>query len=407
MPPANDNFANALAITGLSGVTAGIDNTSATVESGEPSGSGVSNYHSIWFKWTAPNSGTVVFSTGTSVATGGGHLDTTLTVYTGTSLGALTQVAVNDDNPDAPPGPPWDYTSKVTFSTIAGTEYHIQVGTYGIADVGTVILDWVAPPLPIFNSIEFGNYLDVSDLGDGKIRVDTSGIQFDTYPQTGNWLYIETTNADDSPDTYGIELNDTSGQGIWMRTNRSFEVSGDTGVYMESLNEGINLWARAANKTINLTAANINLDSADGDIHLGSTGITLDSPAYGYLHIQSSGVRLQTRLDDGQPHQLGLAASSTIKLDAGELGLFQPAIFLNVSTQYGEEKFSIIGEYRSIPQYDHRGFLFEMTPAAKFIVAMSDFDVYHGDRPIFVIDFTNGDAPTYHIKTGATWIADL
>lgn len=174
-PPANDNFANALAITGASGTTAGVDNTSATVEAGEPSGSGVHNYHSVWFKWTAPDSGPVVFSTGASVATGGGPLDTTLTVWVGTSLGALAQVAVNDDNPDAPPGPPWDYTSKVAFSAVAGTDYYLQVGAYSTADVGTVILAWETPPLPTFSSIQFGDYLDVSDLGDGKIRVDSKG----------------------------------------------------------------------------------------------------------------------------------------------------------------------------------------------------------------------------------------
>lgn len=64
-PPANDNFANAQVISGLSGSVTNANNTGATLEPGEPSSiitdvhdSGVNVGASIWFAWTATANGT-------------------------------------------------------------------------------------------------------------------------------------------------------------------------------------------------------------------------------------------------------------------------------------------------------------------------------------------------------------
>lgn len=43
------------------------------------------------------------------------------------------------------------------------------------------------------------------------------GIQFDTYPQAGNWLYVEGTNGVGSPDGETIELHDTSAGAFGIR----------------------------------------------------------------------------------------------------------------------------------------------------------------------------------------------
>jgi hypothetical protein len=48
------------------------------------------------------------------------------------------------------------------------------------------------------------------------------GIDFDTYPQDGDWLYVESTDETGSPNGYGIELKSaddlaiSSSQQIWM-----------------------------------------------------------------------------------------------------------------------------------------------------------------------------------------------
>ena len=57
------------------------NNTGATLEPGEPFCSQGGN--SVWYRWTAPSTGRVIFDTMGSL------IDTTLAAYTGTSLSNL------------------------------------------------------------------------------------------------------------------------------------------------------------------------------------------------------------------------------------------------------------------------------------------------------------------------------
>src|ERR1035437_973855 len=88
--PANDNFANASVITGVSGTSSG-STVGATKEPGEPNHAGNTGGASAWFRWVAPANGTVTFNTA------GSAFDTLLGVYIGTNLSALSLVASNDD----------------------------------------------------------------------------------------------------------------------------------------------------------------------------------------------------------------------------------------------------------------------------------------------------------------------
>jgi uncharacterized delta-60 repeat protein len=90
--PVNDNFANApMLVTGpLWGSVAG-NTVGATAENGEPRHAGFAPTNSVWYKWVAPQDGEV------QVDTMGSSIDTTLAVYTGNSVDALSQVAANDD----------------------------------------------------------------------------------------------------------------------------------------------------------------------------------------------------------------------------------------------------------------------------------------------------------------------
>ncbi len=91
--PANDDFANAAALSGLPANATGT-NVDATTESGEPEHtdfpSGNPGEHSVWWSWTAPSDGDI------TVGTCGSDFDTLLAVYTGSSVEALTRVARND-----------------------------------------------------------------------------------------------------------------------------------------------------------------------------------------------------------------------------------------------------------------------------------------------------------------------
>lgn len=134
--PPNDNFANAQTITGNVGSVNGT-NSFATRETGEPNHSPDSfpSGKSIWYRWTAPNNGTV------TMTTVGSDFDTLLAVYGGTSVNALgTVIAANDDENN----PGGILTSRVQFSAVGGTTYQLVVDGYG-GDQGSVTLNWNLP----------------------------------------------------------------------------------------------------------------------------------------------------------------------------------------------------------------------------------------------------------------------
>src|SRR5207302_9159860 len=63
-PPQNDNFANAQDLGSANSGSVNGSNVNATVETGEPSHGGISGGKSIWYKWQAPSSSMVNFTTG-------------------------------------------------------------------------------------------------------------------------------------------------------------------------------------------------------------------------------------------------------------------------------------------------------------------------------------------------------
>lgn len=137
-PPLNDNFANATAIGALSADNAATltgYNNLATKELGEPNHAGNTGGHSVWWKWTAPASGSVTLDCR------GSYYDTTLSVYTGTSLGALTTMVSNDDI-----DPGVVQASKVTFNVTTGTVYYFGVDGFD-ADTGGITLNLALSPV--------------------------------------------------------------------------------------------------------------------------------------------------------------------------------------------------------------------------------------------------------------------
>jgi hypothetical protein len=114
--PANDRFANALTLTGAHASALG-DNRNATREAGEPAHAGADGDTSVWWTWTAPDSGSVI------VTTDGSDFDTLLVVYLGNTISTLEAVAGGDDI-DAISGL---HTSAVAFTAVAGKTYRIVV----------------------------------------------------------------------------------------------------------------------------------------------------------------------------------------------------------------------------------------------------------------------------------------
>jgi sugar lactone lactonase YvrE len=144
--PANDAFAHATVIDLTTVLPSSFplvltgSNAGATKEPGEPAHAGDGGGRSVWWRWTAPSSGSV------SLTTLGSRYDTTLAVYTGASVGALTAVASNNDAQGTTVR-----TSALTFSASAGVTYHFAVdGAAG--DAGPLALNFAfaaggtAPP---------------------------------------------------------------------------------------------------------------------------------------------------------------------------------------------------------------------------------------------------------------------
>ena len=130
--PTNDDFADAIILTGLPIATTG-SNLGATVQTNEPLHAGNIGGRSVWWRWTAPDTGPVTVDTANS------DFDTLLAIYQGTSLTNLTRIAANDD------GNLGDLTSRVTLPAMAGQEYFIAVDGYAsldrIAGAGSIHLN--------------------------------------------------------------------------------------------------------------------------------------------------------------------------------------------------------------------------------------------------------------------------
>jgi fibronectin type 3 domain-containing protein len=129
--PGNDVFANAFAITGESGSTAGT-NIDATEETGEPPNPAGLIVATVWWTWVAPAAGEYAFDTR------GSEFDSVLAVYTGSPVNSLVLIAANDDFGGA--------TSLVTFAATAGVTYRIQVGSVQGQSQGAVSLNWALRP---------------------------------------------------------------------------------------------------------------------------------------------------------------------------------------------------------------------------------------------------------------------
>ncbi len=167
-PPPNDTFLSAAALAGPTPSATGT-NVNATKETGEPNHGGNAGGKSVWWKWTAPSSGTV------TLTTSGSNFDTLLGVYTGGAVNALTLVAGNDNS-----GP--GLTSSVTFSATAGLVYALAVdGNGGAAGSIALALTLTAPPTggtPVafaswnFDSTPYANPLPANS---GSATLDFSG----------------------------------------------------------------------------------------------------------------------------------------------------------------------------------------------------------------------------------------
>jgi hypothetical protein len=154
--PRNDTFVNGAVIGASSGIATGA-NAGATKETGEPNHAGSPAARSVWWRWTAPQTGAVTFTTQ------GSAFDTVLAAYTGSAVNALSLVA--QDN-DAGGGG----ASRIVFMAQAQTTYHLAVDGFNGAS-GALSLQWEpaadaadadVPMLPQWGMLALGGALFAS-----------------------------------------------------------------------------------------------------------------------------------------------------------------------------------------------------------------------------------------------------
>jgi len=188
--PANDRFANRMALTGTNLTVTG-SNVGAGKENGEPAHAGNLGGKSVWWTWTPPGDGDVVITTDGSLNLDTNSLDTLLAVYVGSTVSALTVVATNDDHAV-------NVTSRVRYAAKASTAYQIAVDGFNDgsgADSGNIQLTLTFIPEPILRPINdnFASRILLSGLpvrttgaNTGATREPDEPVHADALPKRGD-----------------------------------------------------------------------------------------------------------------------------------------------------------------------------------------------------------------------------
>lgn len=132
-PPlaSNEDFDNAIVLTGEKGQTTGNSARFSLGENGSEPGD-----EFIWWRWTAPKDGMVQFDTFLSSY----DREVILAVFTGTGLDSLTEIAKMQSEYDSNEG--FVKPNKVIFDVEAGQEYHIAVAAGMDSTLGFTVLSW-------------------------------------------------------------------------------------------------------------------------------------------------------------------------------------------------------------------------------------------------------------------------
>ena len=224
-PPPNDDFADAQVLTGSSGSVDG-NLAGATTEPGEPGGDPARP--SIWYRWTAPQSGLFRFDSASGV------FKAELSLYTGTSVGQL-EWAPHDW---CPPTPGYDLTAHVLSAT-AGLTYVVRLTGYSASvDAGRTTLRWAPYTRPANDG--FASPTVVSGFqpvlaGDNCAATAEAGEPLDQYTsrRTVWFSWTPTTTVTealpDVPQHLIVTVYTGSSLGALTRVARSADVHGEYG----------------------------------------------------------------------------------------------------------------------------------------------------------------------------------
>ena len=126
-----DFYANPIIISGTEGSYSISDNSNYTLEAGEPYHSDYYQYHSIWYSWTAPGSGTMTFDARIPYSNG-----SILAVYVGDTMATAERLVFNTGSADS------SGITSVSLEVEQGTTYHIVSASFWDPYSLSVQLSW-------------------------------------------------------------------------------------------------------------------------------------------------------------------------------------------------------------------------------------------------------------------------
>lgn len=180
--PGNNDFADSLLLAGSS-VSDDGSNWGATKESAEPDHNGNPGGASVWWRWLAPASGIVALNTD------GSDFDTTLDIYTGDSIDALTSIASDDDSG-------LEKASAVNFNALQGTLYHIAIDGFD-GNTGNISLSL---------NLTASSSASINDNFDNAIFINGSSVTV-----TGS--NVSASRESEEPDHNGV----AGGKSVWWK----------------------------------------------------------------------------------------------------------------------------------------------------------------------------------------------
>ena len=204
VPPANDNFADAIDVGVVPFGPVEIDTSDATTEPDDPSFC-YGNGPTVWFSFTPGADMRAEANTFSS------DYDTTVSVYTGPSHGDLEEIACNDDA---------DLTtlqSRVRWDAEAGVEYFIMVGSFDGEPGGSLTFRMPIPPDPVNLGISvdrFGSATESLGLADISGKVTCA----EPRPLTVFGVLFQETPDDFAVGFFLVENVDCSESATWSTT---------------------------------------------------------------------------------------------------------------------------------------------------------------------------------------------
>ncbi len=132
----------------------------------------------------------------------------------------------------------------------------------------------------------------------GEAGEGGGGIQFDTYPQAGQWLYLETDGTDASPSGYGLEVYDSSGLGIDLASNGGITLhnTADGGVSITNTSDGGTLLQDTGGGDVHISSSARVVIGATDEIDIGAGTVVMstltftDPHVYGGLYLTGANV---------------------------------------------------------------------------------------------------------------------